>query len=56
MLKINNEVVSPFGLNHDVVNVGLNGPPDVVPEASEHTMLVRSPSVLQTERHYDIVE
>ena len=43
------EVVDPFGLNHDVVNVGLNGLPDEVPEAFEHTALVRSPSVFQTE-------
>ena len=51
LLKIDNEVVSLFGLNYDVVNVGLNGPPDEVPEAFEHTALVCSPSVLQTERH-----
>ena len=51
MLKIGYEVVSPFGLNHDVVNVSLKGPPDEVPEAFEHTALVRSPSVLQTERY-----
>ena len=44
--KIDNEVVSPFGFNYDVVNVGLNGPPDEVPEAFEHTALVRSPCVL----------
>ena len=51
MLKIGNEVIGPFGLNYDVVNIGLNGPPDEVPEASEHTALVHSPSVLQSERH-----
>ena len=34
LLKIGNEVVSLFGLNHDVVDVGLNGPPNEVPEAS----------------------
>ena len=54
LLKIGNEVVSPFGLNYDVINVGLNGPPDEVPEASEHTSLVRCRSVLQTKRHRDI--
>ena len=48
LLKIGNEVVSLFGLNHDVINVGLNGLPDEVPKAFEHTTLVRSPSVLQT--------
>ena len=51
LLKISNEVVSPFGFNYDVVNIGLNGPPDEVPEASEHTVLVHSPSILQSERH-----
>ena len=49
LLKISNEVVSPFRLNYDVVDVGLNGPPNEVPEAFEHTALVRSPSVFQTE-------
>ena len=46
LLKISYEVVSLFGFDHDVVNVGLNGSPDEVPKASEHTALVRSPSVL----------
>ena len=27
LLKISNEMVSLFGLDHDVVHVGLNGPP-----------------------------
>ena len=49
--KINNEVVIPLGLNHDVINVGLNGPLDKVPKALEHTALVRGPIVLLTERH-----
>ena len=56
MLKIGNKVVSPFGLNYDVVNLGLNGPPDEVPEASEHTSLVCCPSVLQTKGHQNIAE
>ena len=51
LLKIGDEVVSPFGLNYDVVDIGLNGPPDAVLEASEHTALVRSSSVFQTEQH-----
>ena len=49
-------MVSPFGLYHDVVNVGLNGPPDEVPKTLMHTTLVRSPNVLQTEWHCDIAE
>ena len=51
LLKNGNEVVSPFGLNYDVVNVGLNGPPDEVPKAFEDTSLVHCPSILQTEQH-----
>ena len=43
-------------LTYYVIDVGLNGPPDEVPEALEHTALVCSPSVLQTERHCDIAE
>ena len=45
-----------FGFDHDVVNVGHNGPPDEVSETLEHTTLVCSPSVLQTERHCDVAE
>ena len=51
LLKISNQVVGLFGLNYDVVDVGLNGSPDEVPKAVEHTALVSCPSVLQTERH-----
>ena len=46
LLKIGNEVVSLFGLDYDVVNVGLNGPPDEVPKTFEHTTLVCGPNVL----------
>ena len=46
LLKIGYEVVSPFGLDHDVINVGLNGPHDKVSKTHEHTMLVCSPSIL----------
>ena len=44
LLKIGNEVVSLFGLNHDVINAGLNSPPDEVLEAFENTVLVCSPA------------
>ena len=50
------ELVSPFGLDHDVIYIGLNGSPDEVSETLEHTTLVRSPSVLQVEWHCDVVE
>ena len=33
-------MVGAFGFDHDVINVGLNGPPDEVPEAFEHAALV----------------
>ena len=51
LLKISYEVVNPFGLDYDVIDVGLYGPPDEVSEAIEHIALVSCPSVLQTERH-----
>ena len=56
MLKIDNKVVSPFGFDYDVVNICLNGPPDEVPKASEHTTLVCSSRVFQAERHRDKAE
>ena len=40
LLKVGCDLVSPFGLDHDVVNVGINGPPDEVPKAFKHTTLV----------------
>ena len=46
LLKIGDKVASPFGLNYDVVDVGLNGLPNEVPEAVEHTVLVSCPSIL----------
>ena len=47
MLKIGDKVVSPFGLNYDVIDVGLNGPPNEVPEVIEHTALVGGPRVFR---------
>ena len=46
LLKVGYDLVSPFGLDHDVIYVGLNGSPDEIFETLEHTTLVRSPSVL----------
>ena len=51
LLKIGYEVVRLFGFNYDVINVGLNGLPNEVLEASKHTTLVCSPSVLQSKWH-----
>ena len=56
LLKVSYDLVSPFGLDHDVVHVGLNGPPDEVLKTLQHTTLVCSPSVLQTKWHCDIAE
>ena len=56
LLKVGYDLVSPFRFDHDVVRIGLNGSPDEVSETLEHTTLVRSPSVLQTERHCDVAE
>ena len=46
LLKVGYDLVSPFGLDHDVVHIGLNGSPDEVSETLEHTTLVCSPDVL----------
>ena len=46
LLKVGYDLVSLFGLDHDVVHVGLNGPPDEVPKTLEHTTLVCSLIVL----------
>ena len=54
--EVGDKVVGPFGLNYDVVDVGLNGSPDEVLETLKHTTLVCSPSILQTEWHCDIAE
>ena len=56
LFKVGYELVSPFGLDHDVVHIGLNGSHDEVSKTLEHTMLVRSPCVLQTEQYCDIAE
>ena len=56
LLKVVYDLVSLFGLDHDVIHVGLNGSPNEVPETLEHTTLVRSPSVLQIEWHYNVAE
>ena len=46
LFEVGDNVVGPFGFNHDVVDIGLNGPPDEVPKAVEHTALVSRPSIL----------
>ena len=54
LLKVGYDLVNQFGLDHDVIHVGLNGSPDEVSETLEHTTLVHSPCVLQTEWHCDV--
>ena len=49
LLKVGDQVVSSFGFDYDIIDIGLNGLPDEVFKTLEHTMLVRSPSILQTE-------
>ena len=46
MFEVGDKVVGPFGLNYNFINVGLNGLPNEVPKAVEHTALVSCPSVL----------
>ena len=47
LLKVGYDLVNPFGLDHNVINVGLNGLPDEVPKTLVHAMLVRSPHVFR---------
>ena len=54
LLKVDYDLVSPFGLDHDVVHVVLNSSPNEVSETLEQTTLVHSPCVLPTERHCDV--
>ena len=51
MFEVVDKVVSSLGLDYDVVDIGLNGSPDEISEATKHTALVRCPSVLQTKWH-----
>ena len=46
LLKVSDQVISSFGFDYDVIDIGLNGSPDEVSEAIEHTALVHSPNVL----------
>ena len=56
LLKVGYDLVSLFGLDHDVIHVGLNDLPDEIPQTLEHAALVCSPHILQAERHCDIAE
>ena len=44
MFQVSYDLVSPFGFDHDVIHVGLNGLPEEIPETLEHAALVRSPT------------
>ena len=46
LLKVDYELVSPFGLDHDVIYVGLNSPPNEIPKTLEHAALVHSSHIL----------
>ena len=45
-----------LGLDYDVIHVGLHDSPDEVSKAFGHAMLVRSPGVLESERHRNVAE
>jgi hypothetical protein len=53
-IEIVNQIVDLPGFYYDVVNVGLNGWPDVFPENVLHASLVCSPRVLETEGHSNV--
>ena len=56
LLKVGYDLVCLFGLDHDVIYVGLNSPPNEIPETLKHAALVRSPHVLQTKQHCDVAK
>ena len=45
LLKVGYDLVSPSGLDHVVIHVGLNGLPNEVPKTLEHATLVSRPYV-----------
>ena len=48
------QIIELLGLDYDVVHIGLNGPPDEFPKVSEHSLLVRHTSIIQSKRHHNI--
>jgi hypothetical protein len=50
-IEVINQIVDLLGFDYDVVNVGLDGRPDVFPEDVLHASLVHSPHVLEIEGH-----
>jgi len=56
LLKVGYDLVNPFGLDNNVIYVGLNGSLDEDSETLEHTSLVCSSHVFLTERHRDVAE
>jgi hypothetical protein len=53
-VEVINQVVDPLGFDHDVVNVGLDGWPNVFSKNVLHASLVRSPCVPETEGHSNV--
>jgi hypothetical protein len=53
-IEVSNQVAGPLGFDHDVINVGLDGWPDVFPENVLHASLVCSPCVSETEGHSNV--
>ena len=56
LLPVGHELVGPLGLDYDVIHISLNGPLDEVSKAFGHATLVRSPSVLESERHCRMIQ
>jgi hypothetical protein len=54
--QVVNQVVCLSVLYNYVINVCLNGPPDVVSEDVLHTSLVCSARISETKRHHHVVE
>jgi hypothetical protein len=53
-VKVVDQIVDLFGFDNDVIDVSLDGRPDVFPKNVLHASLVRSPCVPETERHRDV--
>jgi hypothetical protein len=53
-VKVVDQIIGLFCFDNDVIDVSLNGRPDVFPENVLHASLVRSPYVPETERHRNV--
>jgi hypothetical protein len=51
LLEVGHQLIGLSRLDHDVIDVCLNGPPDVVAETLDHAVLVSCPIIFESERH-----